>query len=93
MRQWKRTKLLSCVPQAFLYSVNCMRLALMLIFGGMLTALQNDEPLAPMLRALAKGFQMGLDAELVIARKLEEGWDRPLHEWRSELKLPDEIPG
>ena len=46
-----------------------------------------------MLRALAKGFQMGLDAELVIARKLEEGWDRPLHEWRSELKLPDEIPG
>ena len=63
----------------------------MLIFGGMLTALQNDEPLAPMLRALAKGFQMGLDAELVISRKLEEGWDRPLYEWRNELKLPEAI--
>ena len=62
-------------------------LAVMLIFGGMLAALQNDEPLAPMLRALARGFQLGLDAELVIAYKLEEGWDRPLQEWRQELKL------
>ena len=79
--------------QGFNLAQNRSPLAVMLIFGGMLTALQNDEPLAPMLRALAKGFQMGLDAELVIARKLEEGWDRPLHEWRSELKLPDEIPG
>ena len=79
--------------QGFNLAQNRSPLAVMLIFGGMLTALQNDEPLAPMLRALAKGFQMGLDAELVIARKLEEGWDRPLHDWRSELKLPDEIPG
>ena len=62
----------------------------MLIFGGMLSALQNDEPLAPMLRSLAQGFQMGLDADLVIARKLEDGWDRPLADWRKELKLPAE---
>ena len=40
-----------------------------------------------MLRALARGFQLGLDADLVIARKLEEGWDRPLQDWRRELKL------
>ena len=67
-------------------------LAVMLIFGGMLSALQEDEPLGPMLRALARGFQMGLDADLVIARKLEEDWDRPLLDWRRELKLPTEIP-
>jgi len=78
--------------QGFNLAQNRSPLAVMLIFGGMLTALQNDEPLAPMLRALAKGFQMGLDAELVISRKLEEGWDRPLNEWRSELKLPEDIP-
>ena len=65
-------------------------LAVMLIFGGMLSALQNDESLAPMLRALARGFQLGLEADLVIARKLEEGWDRPLKDWRQELKLPTE---
>ena len=79
--------------QGFNLAQNRSPLAVMLIFGGMLTALQNDEPLAPMLRALAKGFQMGLDAELVISRKLEEGWDRPLNAWRSELRLPEEIPG
>ena len=79
--------------QGFNLAQNRSPLAVMLIFGGMLTALQNDEPLAPMLRALAKGFQMGLDAELVISRKLEEGWDRPLNEWRSELRLPEDIPG
>ena len=78
--------------QGFNLAQNRSPLAVMLIFGGMLTALQNDEPLAPMLRALAKGFQMGLDAELVISRKLEEGWDRPIKEWRSELRLPEEIP-
>ena len=78
--------------QGFNLAQNRSPLAVMLIFGGMLAALQNDEPLAPMLRALAKGFQMGLDAELVISRKLEEGWDRPLKEWRSELRLPEEIP-
>ena len=77
--------------QGFNLAQNRSPLAVMLIFGGMLTALQNDEPLAPMLRALAKGFQMGLDAELVISRKLEEGWDRPLYEWRNELKLPEAI--
>ena len=79
--------------QGFNLAQNRSPLAVMLIFGGMLTALQNDEPLAPMLRALAKGFQMGLDAELVIARKLEEGWDRPLNEWRNELRLPEAITG
>ena len=62
-------------------------LAVMLIFGGMLAALQDDEPLAPMLHALARGFQLGLNADLVIARKLEEGWDRPLEDWRRDLKL------
>ena len=54
----------------------------------MLSALQNDEPLTPMLRALAQGFQMGLDAELVISKKLEDGWNRPLADWQRDLNLP-----
>ena len=60
----------------------------LLIFGSMLSSLQDDAPLEPLLRARAHGFQMGLDAELVVSRKLEEGWDRPLKDWREELKLP-----
>jgi ubiquinone biosynthesis protein Coq4 len=74
--------------QGFNLAQNRSPLAVMLIFGSMLSSLQNDEPLEPLLRALAHGFQMGLDAELVVSRKLEEGWDRPLEDWRKELKLP-----
>ena len=74
--------------QGFNLAQNRSPLAVMLIFGGMLSALQNDEALSPMLRALAQGFQMGLDAELVIARKLEDDWDRPLADWQRELNLP-----
>ena len=74
--------------QGFNLAQNRSPLAVMLIFGGMLSALQNNEDLAPMLRALAQGFQMGLDAELVIASKLEDGWDRPLADWQRELNLP-----
>jgi ubiquinone biosynthesis protein COQ4 len=74
--------------QAFNLAQNRSPLAVMLIFGGMLTALQNDEPLAPLLHALARGFEMGLAARCVIAEKLEEGWQRPLAEWRQQLDLP-----
>ena len=67
-------------------------LAVMLIFGGLLSALQNNDSLAPLLRALAHGFQMGLVADLVSARKLEDGGGRRLLEWRRDLKLPS-APG
>ena len=74
--------------QGFNLAQNRSPVAVMLIFGAMLSSLQNDEPLEPLLRALAHGFQMGLNADLVIGRKLEEGWERPLDDWREELKLP-----
>jgi ubiquinone biosynthesis protein Coq4 len=76
--------------QGFNLAQNRSPVAVMLIFGAMLSGLQNDEPLEPLLRALAHGFQMGLNADLVISRKLEEGWERPLKDWREELKLPVE---
>jgi len=74
--------------QAFNLAQNRSPLAVMLIFGGLLSTLQNDEPLEPVLHALARGFEMGLRAKCVIAQKLEEGWDRPLLQWRQELDLP-----
>jgi ubiquinone biosynthesis protein COQ4 len=46
-------------------------------------------PLKPPLRVLAHGFQLGLAAECLITFKLEEGWVRPLSEWRQELGLPE----
>jgi ubiquinone biosynthesis protein Coq4 len=64
-------------------------LAVLLIFGGLLGTLQDDEPLEPLLRALARGFAMGLEARCLITYKLEEGWERPLADWRRELGLPE----
>ena len=74
--------------QAFNLAQNRSPLAVLLIFGGMLSALQNDEPLEDLLEALSRGFQMGLKARCLIAQKLEDGWDRPLAEWRQALDLP-----
>jgi ubiquinone biosynthesis protein Coq4 len=74
--------------QAFNLAQNRSPLAVMLIFGGLLSTLQNDEPLEPLLRALSRGFEMGLKARCLIGQKLEEGWERPLEDWRRQLDLP-----
>ncbi|MDP6203198.1 MAG: hypothetical protein QGG12_03235 [Prochlorococcaceae cyanobacterium ETNP18_MAG_14] len=46
-----------------------------------------SSPLGPPLQALARGFQLGIEADLVVAYKLEEGREQPLVQWREELKL------
>jgi ubiquinone biosynthesis protein Coq4 len=74
--------------QAFNLAQNRSALAVMLIFGGMLKTLQEDEPLEPLLTALARGFELGLRSPCVIARRLEEDWGRPLADWQRELGLP-----
>ena len=74
--------------QAFNLAQNRSPLAVLLIFGGMLKTLQDDRPLEALLHAISRGFEMGLKAECVVACKLEDAWERPLSEWRAELKLP-----
>lgn len=74
--------------QAFNLAQNRSPLAVMLIFGGMLKTLQDDEPLEPLLSALARGFELGLRSPCLVARRLEDGWDRPLVDWQLELGLP-----
>ncbi|MCP9772744.1 hypothetical protein KBY66_08910 [Synechococcus sp. Tobar12-5m-g] len=66
-------------------------LAVMLIFGGLLRTLQDDEPLEPLLRSLARGFELGLASPCLISFKLEEGWERPLSAWRQELGLSEPL--
>lgn len=73
--------------QAFNLAQNRSPLAVMLLFGGMLAALKHDEPLEDLLLSISRGFELGLNAKCVIAQKLEEGWDRPLSDWREELGI------
>ena len=77
--------------QAFNLAQNRSPLAVLLIFGGMLKTLQDDRPLEALLHAISRGFEMGLKADCVVACKLEDGWERPLSEWRAELNLPQSL--
>ena len=73
--------------QAFNLAQNRSPLAVLLIFGGMLKTLQDDEPLEDLLHAISRGFEMGLKAECVVGYRLEDAWERPLNAWRMELNL------
>ena len=74
--------------QGFILAQIRSPLAVFFIFGGILASLKNQLPLDKLLKALARGFELGLQAQCVIACKLEEGWDRPLADWQQELGLP-----
>ena len=76
--------------QAFNLAQNRSPLAVLLIFGGLLKALQDDEPLEGLLLSLSRGFELGLRADCVVSHRLEEGWDRPLQDWREQLGLAPE---
>lgn len=38
-------------------------------------------------RAIAHGSRIGLEAAPLVAQKWEEGWDKPLQQWREDLGL------
>ena len=50
--------------QAFNLAQNRSPLAVLLIFGGMLKNLQDDQPLEALLHAINRGFEMGLQANV-----------------------------
>ena len=57
-----------------------------LIAGGFLKCLlQTPEELDELLIHISRGYQMGLQAQPLLAQKWEENWDQPLSEWRSKL--------
>jgi aspartate/methionine/tyrosine aminotransferase len=45
------------------------------------------ELLPELVETIRTGLQMGLEAKPLFAQRWEEGWSRPLQEWREELQL------
>lgn len=74
--------------QAFGLAQNRHPLSVLLILGGLLKALQDGLDLSPVLHAISKGFRLGLAADIVIAYKFEDDWQRPIEHWREEVGLP-----
>jgi ubiquinone biosynthesis protein COQ4 len=63
-------------------------LATMLVANSLMSStLLYPEGLPSLLQAIAQGWQMGETASSLFAQKWEEGWDKPLTKWRSELNI------
>jgi ubiquinone biosynthesis protein Coq4 len=70
------------LPQ-FPYPLGAMIVAINLISA----TLREPERLPKLLEAISQGFQMGKTAKLLFAQKWEEGWEKPLTQWRAELNI------
>ena len=63
-------------------------MAAVITTGGVLRYLLKDpDDLGQVLEGIAHGYRLGTEAKPFLAQKLEEGWDRPLAEWRTELNV------
>ncbi|UBF24610.1 ubiquinone biosynthesis protein [Kovacikia minuta CCNUW1] len=63
-------------------------LAVALLSSSMMsTLLFSPEELPQLLEAIRRGWEMGKLAKPLFAQKWEEGWEKPLAVWRSELGI------
>jgi ubiquinone biosynthesis protein COQ4 len=63
-------------------------LATMLVANSLMSStLFAPEALPRLLESIAKGGQMGKVAKPLFAQKWEEGWEKPLTQWQSELNI------
>jgi len=63
-------------------------LATLLVATSLISStLQEPETLPTLLEAIAQGFQMGKTAKSLFAQKWEEGWEKPLIQWQTELNI------
>jgi ubiquinone biosynthesis protein COQ4 len=54
---------------------------------GVLRTTFFPDALEPVFDAVVRGWQMGKTAPLFIGQRWEDGWDRPLQQWRKDLRL------
>lgn len=63
-------------------------LATMLVANSLMSStLLIPEELPSLLATIAHGWQLGQAARPLFAQRWEEGWDKPLDQWRTELQL------
>jgi ubiquinone biosynthesis protein COQ4 len=63
-------------------------LATMLLANSLMSStLFAPAELPKLLRSIARGWEMGETARSLFAQKWEEGWEKPLAQWRFELNI------
>ena len=74
--------------QAFYLAQFRLPLAGMLIANALVsTTLLQPEELPQLLKAIERGWEMGMSAKSFIAQKWEEAWEKPVSQWRRELNV------
>ncbi len=64
-------------------------MAAVITTGGVMRYLIHDpDELGRVLEGISYGYRLGLNAKPMLAQTWEEGWDRPLADWRAEVNLP-----
>ena len=61
--------------------------AVLLANSLMASTVFTPEELPELVEAIAQGFAMGKAAQPLFAQKWEEGWQKPLKQWQSELNI------
>ena len=62
--------------------------AAMLLANSLVTiTLHMPEDLPTWIEAIFQGLEMGRQAKSLFAQKWEEGWDKPVSQWRTELNI------
>jgi ubiquinone biosynthesis protein Coq4 len=62
-------------------------LAVALLAASVTYALKSSSPLSPLIERMYQGWRMGETAHPLFAQKWEEDWEKPLTEWRADLKV------
>jgi ubiquinone biosynthesis protein Coq4 len=73
--------------QAFQLAQNHSPMAVMLMAGALLNRIRACQSIDEIMQIISRGYHMGLEAKPFLAQKWEEGWEKPLTEWRSELGI------
>lgn len=79
--------------QAFQLAQNHSPMAVMLMAGALLNMIRSCQNIDGLMQIMSHGYHMGRQAKPFLAQKWEEGWEKPLAEWRSELNIESEAVG
>ena len=58
-----------------------------ILLSAAIAVLQRGDALEPLIRAVIAGFQLGLEADLLIGHRLEDHWRADLEALRLRLRL------
>lgn len=73
--------------QAFTLAQMHSPLAVAIMAASVMYALKSSSPLSPLVESMQRGWQMGENAHPFFAQKWEEDWEKPLSQWKADLKV------